>query len=123
MDLDQLLIELGQNQGSDLHIKTGRPPLFRIAGDLLPQTSYPEITSEDMKATMTRLMGPERMRVFLQEMEADFSYEIPGYARFRVNAFIQRGLIGSVMRLVPLEVPTIEKNGASGRAEGPLRSS
>jgi twitching motility protein PilT len=111
MDLDQLLIELGQNQGSDLHIKTGRPPLYRISGDLIPQTSYPEISAEDMKATMTRLMGPERMRVFLQEMEADFSYEIPGYARFRVNAFIQRGLIGSVMRLVPLEVPTIEKMG------------
>ena len=111
MDLDQLLIELGQNQGSDLHIKTGRPPLFRIAGDLVPQTSYPEISAEDMKASMTRLMGPERMRVFLQEMEADFSYEIPGFARFRVNTFIQRGLIGSVMRLVPLEVPTIEKMG------------
>ncbi len=111
MDLDQLLIELGQNQGSDLHIKTGRPPLFRVAGDLIPQTSYPEISAEDMKASMTRLMGAERMRVFLQEMEADFSYEIPGYARFRVNAFIQRGLIGSVMRLVPLEVPTIEKMG------------
>jgi twitching motility protein PilT len=111
MDLDQLLIELGQNQGSDLHIKTGRPPLFRISGDLVPQTSYPEISAEDMKASMTRLMGPERMRVFLQEMEADFSYEIPGFARFRVNAFIQRGLIGSVMRLVPLEVPTIEKMG------------
>ena len=111
MDLDQLLIELGQNQGSDLHIKTGRPPLFRVAGDLVPQTSYPEITAEDMKASMTRLMGAERMRVFLQEMEADFSYEIPGYARFRVNTFIQRGLIGSVMRLVPLEVPTLEKMG------------
>ena len=111
MDLDQLLIELGQNQGSDLHIKTGRPPLFRIAGDLLPQTSYPEIAPEDMKNTMLRLMGPERMRVFLQEMEADFSYEIPGFARFRVNAFIQRGMIGAVMRLVPLEVPTIEKMG------------
>ena len=111
MDLDQLLIELGQNQGSDLHIKTGRPPLFRIAGDLIPQTSYPEVSAEDMKNTMLRLMGPERMRVFTQEMEADFSYEIPNFARFRVNAFIQRGMIGAVMRLVPLEVPTIEKMG------------
>jgi len=111
MDLDALLVELGQRNGSDLHLKTGRPPLYRIAGDLLPQTSYPEISAEDMKATMLRLMGPERMRVFLQEMESDFSYEIPGYARFRVNAFIQRGQIGSVMRLVPLEVPTIEGMG------------
>lgn len=111
MDLDQLLMELNQSAGSDLHIKTGRPPLFRISGDLIPQTTYPEITPEDMKATVGRLMGPERMRVFLQEMEADFSYEIPGIARFRVNAFIQRGLIGAVMRLVPLQVPTIEGMG------------
>jgi twitching motility protein PilT len=111
MDLDALLVELGQRGGSDLHIKTGRPPLFRVAGDLVAQTTYPEISAEDMKATMGRLMGPERMRVFSQELEADFSYEIPGYARFRVNAFIQRGAIGAVMRLVPLEVPTIEGMG------------
>ncbi|HYG74787.1 MAG TPA: type IV pilus twitching motility protein PilT [Planctomycetota bacterium] len=111
MDLDALLVELGQRGGSDLHIKTGRPPLFRISGDLVPQTTYSEISAEDMKATMGRLMGPERMRVFTQELEADFSYEIPGYARFRVNAFIQRGLIGAVMRLVPLEVPTIDGMG------------
>lgn len=111
MDLDALLVELGQRQGSDLHIKIGRPPIFRIAGDLNAQTTYPEVSAEDMKNTMMRLMGPERFRVFQQEMEADFSYEIPGYARFRVNAFIQRGTIGSVMRLVPLEVPTIESMG------------
>ena len=111
MDLDALLVELGQRGGSDLHIKTGRPPLYRISGDLVPQTTYSEISAEDMKATMGRLMGPERMRVFTQELEADFSYEIPGYARFRVNAFIQRGQIGAVMRLVPLEVPTIDGMG------------
>jgi len=111
MDLDALLVELGQGGGSDLHIKTGRPPLFRISGDLVPQTTYSEISAEDMKATMGRLMGPERMRVFTQELEADFSYEIPNFARFRVNAFIQRGLIGAVMRLVPLEVPTVDGMG------------
>ncbi|MGD0088752.1 MAG: type IV pilus twitching motility protein PilT [Planctomycetota bacterium] len=111
MDLDALLVELGQRGGSDLHLKTGRPPLYRISGDLLPQTTYAEVSAEEMKATMLRLMGQERMRVFLQEFESDFSYEIPGFARFRVNAFVQRGLVGAVMRLVPLEVPTIEGMG------------
>jgi twitching motility protein PilT len=111
MDLDALLIELQQRAGSDLHLKVGRPPLFRLSGDLIPQTTYPEVSAEDLKATMSRLMGPERFRVFQQELEADFSYEIPGHARFRVNAFIQRGMLGSVMRLVPLEVPTIESMG------------
>jgi twitching motility protein PilT len=108
MDLDQLLIELGQHGGSDLHLKGGRPPIFRIHGDLYPQTGFPEITQEEMRDTLYRLMGPERARIFEQELEADFSYEIPNFARFRVNTFVQRGQIGAVMRLIPLEVPAIE---------------
>ncbi|MEI6235952.1 MAG: type IV pilus twitching motility protein PilT [Planctomycetota bacterium] len=111
MDLDALLVDLRDNAGSDLHIKTGRPPLYRISGDLIPQNTYPVVTPEEMKFTMTHLMGPERSRIFMQEMEADFSYEIPGVGRYRVNAFIQRGDIGAVLRYVPLEVPTIEQMG------------
>ncbi len=111
MDLDSLLVELRDNAGSDLHIKTGRPPLFRISGDLIPQNSHPVVSPEEMKFTMTHLMGPERTRIFMQEMEADFSYEIPGVGRYRVNAFIQRGDMGAVLRYVPLEVPTIEQMG------------
>jgi twitching motility protein PilT len=111
MDLDQLLIELGQRGGSDLHLKVGRPPIFRIHGDLYPQTTYTEITSEDLRDAIYRLMGPERARIFEQELEADFSYEIPGYARFRVNTFVQRGQLGAVLRLIPLEVPTIDSLG------------
>src|SRR5262245_41681575 len=111
MDLDQMLLDLGQKGGSDLHIKTNRPPLFRLSGDLLPQTNYPEISAEDMNMTMAHLMGPERTRIFMQEREADFSYEIPGVGRYRVNAFIQRGQVGAVLRYVPLEVPTLDQMG------------
>ena len=111
MDLDQLLIDLGQRGGSDLHLKTGRPPIFRVHGELVPQTTYSEVSPEEMRETMFRLMGPERTRIFEQELEADFSYEIPGFARFRVNAFVQRSLIGAVMRLVPLQIPTMEELG------------
>ncbi|MCX7805831.1 MAG: type IV pili twitching motility protein PilT, partial [Planctomycetota bacterium] len=111
LDLDAMLIELGQRNGSDLHLKVGRPPLFRINGDLLPQTTYPEVGAEELQEAMYRLMGPERSRIFEQELESDFSYEIPGYARFRVNTFVQRGQIGTVMRLIPLEVPTIDGMG------------
>lgn len=109
MDLDALLIDLGTRRGSDLHLKSGRPPLYRIAGDLLPQHSYPELTDEDMQETFVRLMGPERFAEFERRFEADFSYEIPSFARFRVNAFIQRGHIGAVLRLIPLDVPTIDQ--------------
>jgi twitching motility protein PilT len=111
MDLDQVLIDLGQRGGSDLHLKTGRPPCFRLHGDLIPQTTYPDMSAEDMRETMFKLMGPERARIFEQELEADFSYDIPGYARFRVNVFVQRGQIGSIMRLIPLSVPTLDGMG------------
>ncbi|MFH0938302.1 MAG: type IV pilus twitching motility protein PilT [Planctomycetota bacterium] len=111
MNIDQLLLDLRQQGGSDLHLKIGRPPLFRIHGDLLPQTTYSEVTAEDMKFTMAQLMGPERSRIFIQELEADFSYEIPNVGRYRVNAFVQRGQIGAALRYVPLQVPTIEEMG------------
>ena len=111
LDLDQLLIELGQRNGSDLHLKVGRPPLYRINGDLMPQFNFPEISDEDMRDCFFSLLGPERMAESERTLEADFSYEIPGFARFRVNAFVQRGHIGSVMRLIPLDVPSLAGMG------------
>jgi len=114
MDLDQLLFDLGRQGGSDLHLKVNRPPIYRVHGELLPQTTYPEIGADEMRETLYRLMGPERSRIFEQELEADFSYEIPGFARFRVNCFVQRGQIGSVMRLIPLEIPSIDGMGLPG---------
>mgnify|MGYP000997877209 CR=1 FL=1 len=111
LDLDQLLIELGQRNGSDLHLKVGRPPLYRVNGDLMPQYNYPEVSDEDMRDCFFSLLGPERMAEFERTLESDFSYEIPGFARFRVNAFVQRGHIGSVMRLIPLDVPSLAGMG------------
>src|SRR5437879_4205280 len=108
MNLDQLLVELRDHNGSDLHLKIGRPPLYRVSGDLLPQNNYPEVTNDDLKTMMAQLMGPDRFRIFQQEFEADFSYEIKEVGRYRVNAFIQRSQIGAVLRYVPLEVPSLE---------------
>ena len=87
MDLDQLLIDLGQRGGSDLHLKVSRPPLYRISGDLIPQTTYPEVGADEMREAIYRLMGPERSRIFEHELDADFSYEFPGFARFRVSRY------------------------------------
>jgi len=110
LDLDRLLQELGERGGSDLHLKVGRPPLFRLAGDLVP-TAYPEISRAELQETIFRMMGPAVKKRFEDNLEVDFSYEVPGLARFRVNAFVQRSDIGAVFRLVPLEVPTIDSLG------------
>lgn len=110
MDLDGCLKELDRLGGSDLHLKVGRPPLMRIRGDLMP-TDAPALTDDDLKATMYNIMNPRLIRDFEENSESDFSYEIAGLARFRVNVFAQRGHMGVVMRLIPLETPTVEMLG------------
>ncbi len=110
MDLDRLLQELGERGGSDLHLKVNRPPLFRIAGELHP-TQYPDLSRAEVQECVYRIMGTKTQKKFEETLEADFSYEIPGLARFRVNAFVQRSDIGAVFRLIPLDVPTVDTMG------------
>lgn len=110
MDIDFCLKELERQGGSDLHLKVGRPPLMRISGDLLP-TDSPPLTDDDLRASLYSLMTDKIIKNFEENMEADFSHEIPGLARFRVNVFMQRAHIGSVMRLIPLETPTVDGLG------------
>ncbi len=110
MDLDLLLQEVGERGGSDPHLKVARPPLFRIAGDLVP-SEYPEVARAEMQQAIFSIMGPSVQKKFELNLEADFSYEIPGLARFRVNAFVQRGEVGAVFRFIPLEVPSVDEMG------------
>ncbi|MHC4915420.1 MAG: type IV pilus twitching motility protein PilT, partial [Planctomycetota bacterium] len=110
IELDRLLSELSEQNGSDLHLKVGRPPLFRVAG-LLNATGYEEVTPPTMQEAVFAIMAPSVRKKFEQNLEADFSYEVPGLARFRVNVFVQRGKIGAVFRLVPIDVPTIDGLG------------
>ncbi len=107
MDLNTCLRELERQGGSDLHLKVGRPPLFRIRGDLLP-TEVPPLSDADIKNMLYGIMTPRLIKQFEETSEMDFSYEVPDLGRFRVNMFVQRGHIGCVMRLIPLEVPTVE---------------
>jgi twitching motility protein PilT len=110
MNLDELLFALVERRGSDLHLKVGRPPLFRIAGDLLA-TSFPEVMRTEMQEGMLKLMPPAVKRRFEKTLEVDFAHEVAGVGRFRVNAFVQRQEIGAAFRHIPLEVPTIDQMG------------
>jgi twitching motility protein PilT len=110
VELDRLLSELSEQNGSDLHLKVQRPPIFRVAGLLAP-TGYEEVTPQAMQEALYALMAPSTRKKFEQNLEADFSYEVPGLARFRVNVFVQRGQLGAVFRLVPIEVPTVDGLG------------
>jgi len=110
LEIDKLLAELAEKNGSDLHLKVGRPPIFRLAGNMVG-TGYEEISPNDMRDGIYRLMAASVRKRFEENLEADFSYEVPGLARFRVNVFVQRGQIGAVFRLVPIEVPSIDGLG------------
>jgi len=107
VDLDTLLRELVANEGSDLHVKAGEPPVFRIHGDL-KRTDFPVLTEEDTRNLVYSITNEERRARFEQMMELDMSYEIRGLSRFRVNVFQQRGAIGAVLRAIPIKIQTVD---------------
>ncbi len=108
--LDTLLRDLVAKDGSDLHMKVGEPPIFRIHGSL-KRTQHPVLTSEDTKKILFSLMKEEQRKRFLEDLELDISYFIHDLARFRVNVFCQKGNIGAVMRVIPLKIQTIDEWG------------
>ena len=110
MDLDLLLDEMVTREASDCHLKIGRPPLFRISGELLP-TEFPVVQASELKDALRRVMEPRVLQAFEDTRDADFSYGLAGRGRFRVNAFHQRGAVGVVIRHIPLAIPTIDSMG------------
>jgi len=110
MVIDDLLRALVQEEGSDLHLKVGEPPIFRIHGHL-KRTHWPPLSAEDMKNLLYPMLNEERRRRLETELELDMSYAIRGLARFRVNMFWQKGCLGSVMRQIPINIKTIDDLG------------
>ncbi len=110
MIIQDLCTWMGKVRASDLHLKHGRPPIVRVDGDLKP-FDLPPLLGDSIEALLTPIMSQKAQKQFADTSEADFSYFIPGEARFRVNMFRQRGETGAVLRRIPLEVPTVEKLG------------
>jgi len=104
--IDDLLTELVSSEGSDLHLRVGEPPVFRIHGKL-SRTKYPIITS--VEEIMYPLLNQDRQARFEKNMELDLSYEIKDVSRFRINCFRQRGNMGAVLRAIPVKIKTIDE--------------
>jgi twitching motility protein PilT len=107
--VDQLLTTTVQMGGSDLHIKADSPPLVRVHGDLFPLEGMPPFTMEEAKELSYSILSPEQIERFEVDLEMDLGYEIAGLARFRGNILQQRGAIGSVFRVIPLRIQTMEE--------------
>ncbi len=107
-DIDQALTYMVEREGSDLHLKADSPPVARVHGDLWALQGSTPLAPEDTEAVFEHVAAESTIRQeFADDGEADFSYEIPGVSRFRVNAFRQRGTVSLVMRAIPLQVRTI----------------
>src|SRR3954451_15493111 len=101
------LVEAG---GSDLHLKVPSPPLIRVDGELRPLPGTAPLTPADTEAVLDTLLGdPARRQEFDRDCEIDFAHAIPGLARFRINAFLQRGSVTLVCRSIPFGIKTVEE--------------
>lgn len=107
MDITQLLEFSVQQGASDLHLSVGQPPIIRIDGDV-QRIDAPDFEREQLQTMVYDIMSDEQRRGFEADLEADFSFEIPGVARFRANIFNQNRGVGAVFRTIPSKILTLE---------------
>jgi twitching motility protein PilT len=107
-DLDHSLRYLIASEGSDLHLKVPSPPMVRLNGDLeVIPNAEPLSPTDTLNAVQEMLQDPNKLAEFEAENEVDFSYSLEGLARFRVNAFYQRGSVSVVMRAIPVNIKSV----------------
>ncbi|HET8820111.1 MAG TPA: type IV pilus twitching motility protein PilT [Thermoleophilaceae bacterium] len=109
-DVDAALMTVIEEEASDLHLKVPSKPMVRRHGKLVPLEGYEKLRPEDTEATLFHMLTDEaKLESFRNEREVDFSYSVPGVARFRVNAFVQRGTISLVCRAIPFQIKTVDE--------------
>ena len=109
-DLEKLLRFSVKQRASDLIIKAGQPPIFRIHGDLVRMGSE-VMTPQESREISYSVLAPDLIQKFEDELELDYAHEIPDVARFRVNILQQRDRVTSVYRTIPFHIQTMEQLG------------
>jgi len=110
-EVEPFLWQLWEAKGTDLLFTVGIPPMLRVDGEMLPADGASPLGPEDTERIVTSLLPPEVAEEFLKEKDADFSFGWEDRARFRANAFVQRGAMGLSLRLIPFRIPSIEELG------------
>lgn len=111
MGIEDFLKAIYEKGASDLHLKVGRPPMMRLRGDLAPFEAIPALTPTDTQRYIYSVISSEQQKRLEEEKELDFSFFVRGMARFRGNAFFQKGALGAVFRIIPAKVPSVEDLG------------
>lgn len=109
MDLNRILQVAVKGGASDIHLKAGLPPIFRVDGSLLPLRDAKRLTPEDLGKVASDIMSKYQREEFQKTLDVDLAYGVPGVGRFRVNCFQQRGSIGLVFRIIPFKVNSVEE--------------
>ena len=110
-NVKNLLKLMLEKNASDLHIAANTPIHFRVDENLVPFEK--PLSAEEAKEAVYSLLKPEQKEQFEKNKELDFSFEVKGLARFRVNVYYQRGYVGCAIRLIPFEIWNFEKCGVS----------
>lgn len=105
-DLNKILQIAVKGSASDIHIKAGLPPIFRVDGSLVPLRDAKRLSPEDIGKMAAGIMNKYQKEEFEETLDLDMSHGVPGVGRFRVNVFQQRGSIGLVFRVIPFKVRT-----------------
>src|SRR6202142_3302141 len=113
MDIDfaDLLMEVVHRKASDLHLSSGAHPTVRVRGRLTPLEDYPKLSPTDTREIVYSILTGDQRQRLETNWQLDFAYSIPGHARFRVNAYYQRGAIGAAFRLIPFGLTSIDELG------------
>jgi twitching motility protein PilT len=110
MDIAELLTFSVKNGASDLHLSAGLPPMIRVDGDVR-KINVPALDHKTVHGLVYDIMNDKQRKDYEEFLETDFSFEIPGLARFRVNAFNQNRGAGAVFRTIPQDILTLEDLG------------
>jgi twitching motility protein PilT len=109
LELNEILKIALKGGASDIHLKSGLPPIFRVDGALVPLKNAERLLPDYLEKVATGIMNPLQKERFDGNRECDLAYGIAGLGRFRVNVFQQRGTVGIVFRVIPFGVKTIDQ--------------
>jgi len=106
--IDNLLVQCVEHDASDLHLAVGSPPVMRVRGQL-ERLEAGKMTPDQTRDLIYGILSTEQQKQFETKRQIDFSYSVPGVARFRVNAYFQRASVGAAFRLIPARIRTLEE--------------
>jgi len=112
---DRVLQAARKLGASDVHLKSGLPPIFRVRGELRTLKDVPPLNGDVILTFAVNIMNPQQHQRFTEELDADLAYATDNGERYRVNVFRQRGETGMVLRIIPAEVPAFDRLGLPKR--------